>query len=75
MSTAMPVEISTSFNFYYKSAKPRCKRVSSSKVQILDVNMSALPVHFYSQKKEWMDKTIIIDFVFNHFVPKARRYL
>ena len=34
--------------------------------------MSALPVHFYSQKKAWMDKTIFTDWFLNHFVPEVR---
>ncbi len=37
--------------FIHKSAKPR---------SFSGVNMSALPVHYYAQKKAWMNQTTII---------------
>ena len=52
--------------FIHKSAKPRC---------FSGMNVSALPVHYYSQKKAWMNKDIFTDWFFNHFVPEVRRYL
>ncbi len=52
--------------FIHKSAKPRC---------FSGINMSALPVHYYAQKKAWMDQAIFSDWFFKHFVPEVRRYL
>ncbi|XP_062499058.1 jerky protein homolog-like [Corticium candelabrum] len=52
--------------FIHKSAKPRC---------FSGVNMSSLPVHYYSQKSAWMDQSIFLDWFFKHFVPEVKRYL
>ena len=38
--------------FIHKSTRPRC---------FSGVNMSALPVHYYSQKSGWMDTVIFTD--------------
>ena len=52
--------------FIHKSAKLRC---------FSGINMSALPVHYYAQKKAWMNQTIFSDWFFKHFVPEVRQYL
>ena len=52
--------------FIHKSAKPRC---------FSGINMSALPVHYYSQKSCWMDSLIFKDWFHKHFVPTVTKYL
>ncbi len=52
--------------FIHKSKKPRC---------FSGVNMSSLPVLYYSQKKGWMDTSIFTDWFHKHFVPQVKRYL
>lgn len=52
--------------FIHKKAKPRC---------FANVTMSALPVHYYSQRCAWMDKGIFSDWFFKHFVPLVKDYL
>ena len=47
--------------FIHKSCRPRC---------FSGVNMSALPVHYYSQKSGWMDRVIFTDWFHKHFVPQ-----
>ena len=46
--------------------KPRC---------FSGMNMSTLPVHYYSQKKGWMVRAIFTDWFFKHFVPEVKQYL
>ena len=50
--------------FTHKSAKPRC---------FSGINMSALPVHYYSQKSCWMDSLIFKDWFHKHFVPTVTK--
>ena len=52
--------------FIHKSAKPRC---------FSGINMSALPVHYYSQKSCWMDSLTFKDWFHKHFVPTVTKYL
>ena len=52
--------------FIHKSCRPRC---------FSGVNMSALPVHYYSQKSAWMDRVIFTDWFHKHFVPTVKQYL
>ena len=52
--------------FIHKSAKPHC---------FSGINMSALPVHYYSQKSGWMDSLIFKDWVHKHFIPTVTKYL
>ena len=52
--------------FIHKSKKPH---------SFSGMNMSALPVHYYSQKKGWMDRAIFTDWFFKHFVPEVKQYL
>ena len=47
-----------------KSQKPRCFK---------HMNMSNLPVHYYAQKKSWMDCRLFIDWFHTHFVPTVRK--
>ena len=46
-----------------KSAKPRC-------FKHMDIN--SLPVHYYSQKKSWMDRRIFSEWFHQRFVPSVR---
>ena len=50
----------------HKSAKPR---------YFAGVNMSALPVDFYSQKNAWIDTHIFHDWFRKQSVPLVRKYL
>ncbi|XP_067387794.1 jerky protein homolog-like [Emydura macquarii macquarii] len=52
--------------FVHKSVKPRC---------FANITMSALPVHYYSQRSTWIDKGIFSDWFFKHFVPLVKDYL
>ena len=51
--------------FIHKSARPRCFR---------NMSMNALPVHFFSQKKAWMDKVIFEKWFHDVFVPYVRKF-
>ena len=51
--------------FINKSAKPRCFK---------HMIMSILPVHYYSQKKSWMDCKIFKDWFHERFVPSVRKF-
>jgi hypothetical protein len=48
-----------------KSQKPRCFK---------HMDMNNLPVHFYAQKKSWMDSTLFSDWFHKHFVPSTRKF-
>lgn len=52
--------------FIHKSAKPRCFR---------QMDMSMLPVDYYSQKNSWMDSAIFKKWFFDKFIPKCRKGL
>ena len=51
--------------FINKSAKPRCFK---------HMDASSLPVHYYSQKKSWMDCSIFSEWFHQQFVPSVRRF-
>ena len=46
-----------------KTAKPRCFK---------HMDMNSLPVHYYSQKKSWMDCRIFSEWFHQRFVPSVR---
>lgn len=49
-----------------KSAKPRCLK---------NVDRSALPLLYRSQKKAWMNSSIFMAWFFEQFVPSVKKYL
>ena len=51
--------------FINKSAKPRCFK---------HMDMSTLPVRYYSQKKSWMDNSVFSEWFHQRFVPSVRRF-
>ena len=48
-----------------KSAKPRC---------FTHMDMNALPVHYLSQKKSWMDCKLFGEWFHQRFVPSVKRF-
>ena len=52
--------------FIHKSKKPRCFK---------NVNMSALPVKYSSQRNAWMDTEIFVRWFHEEFVPSVRKHL
>ena len=51
--------------FIHTSAKPRC-------FKYMDIN--SLPMHYYSQKKAWMDSTLFESWFHDRFVPYAKKF-
>ena len=51
--------------FIHTSAKPRCFK---------HMDMNSLPVHYYSQKKAWMDSTLFESWFHDRFVPYAKKF-
>ena len=51
--------------FINKSAKPRCFK---------HMDMNNLPVHYYSQKKSWMDCSIFSNWFHQRFVPSVSKF-
>ena len=52
--------------FIGKAQKPRCFK---------DVNMSALPVRYYTQKSAWVNFTIFADWFQEELVPSVKKHL
>ena len=50
--------------FIHTSAKPRCFK---------HMDMNSLPVHYYSQKKAWMDSTLFESWFHDRFMPYAKK--
>ena len=46
-----------------KSLNPRCLK---------NVDRSTLPVHYYANKSAWMDRDIMKDWFYNHFLQEVR---
>ena len=51
--------------FIHKSKKPRCFK---------HMDMNSLPVHYYSQKKAWMDTKLFEQWFHDRFVPHVKKY-